>query len=163
MRSGKFLLGISRSMVEGSITGQRVSSAILNPLQWLPGTPKNGRFASINPGGQMVFRKAHVARGSSEEENLLTSRCNARCQEWKHTAQPRSRCKYVNVGVESDAPLKVMPTSLLAVTRPGRTCACWYRPPDLRNASKTASQPRRAARKPESGSYTLHDTPSKFI
>ena len=32
---------ISRSIVEGLITAPRVSSAILNPRQWFPGTPKN--------------------------------------------------------------------------------------------------------------------------
>jgi hypothetical protein len=36
------LFGDLRSIVLGSITGPRVSSAILKPRQWFPGTPKKG-------------------------------------------------------------------------------------------------------------------------
>src|SRR4029077_5089942 len=53
---------------------------------------------------QMLFCEAHIPCGSAEEENLLTGRSDAGCQEWKNPAKPRSRGKYIEFSPDGIAP-----------------------------------------------------------
>jgi hypothetical protein len=85
------------------MTGPRVSSAILKPRQWFPGTPKKGILAPVNPGRQLLFCEAQITSRSSEKESFLTSRSDLGRQEREDFPKPWTKSENIIVSIQNFA------------------------------------------------------------
>jgi len=141
------------------------AAVVISNLEAAPvvsGHSEERSLAAVNPCWQLRLRKAQVARRCARRRNFLTSGSDRGRQEREDFPEPGTRSKNILVSLQDFSGTRADSLHAVFVIEPGVTCACRYWPPSFRNAFRTASHPRRAARKPESGSKTLQETPQNL-
>src|SRR6266567_4067027 len=79
------------------------SAGVVSDLEAAPVVSRDTKersFASINPGRQLRFREAQVARGCAEEEDFLTSGSDRGRQEREDFPKPWTKGKNIMVSIQ---------------------------------------------------------------
>src|SRR5713101_918623 len=111
------------------MTGPRVSSAILKPRQWFPGTPKNGYLPPSIQVGSCSSVKRRLPAGVPKKKTSCRVGMMVGAKNGKTFPDPGTGRKNKSAGFLDLILLETVPFHRIAAIEPGLACACRYLPP----------------------------------